>query len=189
MKKLMSYIIVLVMLFSFMFSAGFRGNEFGTNRTKIVEKSKFIKKETRGTTYQGKFLDNNSAIYYYYLNDGSLFMGCYSIELPFGTYKEALTLYYSIKDVLVAKYGEAARTDEVWDNELFKDDWAYIETAMKLGHVMYYTIWELDGMRVCLQYVTGADCAIRVCYLEPNMLELSQQEQLQEKVDSIDNLY
>lgn len=185
MKKL----IVFLVLVSFMFSAGFRGNEFGINRTKIVENAKFYSKESKGTTYQGKFLDNESAIYYYYLNDGSLFMGCYSLELPFDTYKEALTLYYNIKEVLEAKYGDATESEEVWDSELFKDDWAYIETAMKLGHVSYYTTWVLDGMNVYLQYLTGDNCALRVYYIEPNMLELSKQEQLQEKVDSIDNLY
>lgn len=94
--------------------------------------------------------------------------------------------YSSIKRLLTAKYGESDDTDQIWKNDLYKDDYSHWGMAVATGKMYYYSNWETDDTTVSLQ-LFGDNFAIthQIDYVSREFGFLEEQARLKEAQDSL----
>lgn len=62
--------------------------------------------------------------------------------------------YNTIKQILTNKYGTPAEDETLWRNNLFKDEPEQYGTALSIGHLVYYSSWNLEKTEISL-FING----------------------------------
>ena len=58
--------------------------------------------------------------------------------------------YKNIKEILIDKYGQPIIDEEIWNDDLYKDDPTSYGFAVALGELTYVTIWETETTKITL---------------------------------------
>jgi hypothetical protein len=131
-------------------STGFRKTLWGMSKGQVkkTEENEFIKEEKGGgdaagldfLSYKADVGGTNSVIVYYFAKD-SLTRARYIVLASHSDYNLYIDDYIKIKNNLTEKYGAPARDQEIWSNNLYKDDASKSGMAVAAGHLAYVAEW------------------------------------------------
>ncbi len=127
MKKL----IMLMLMLSAMFSAGFRGNSWGTSLEMIKESSKLHEKDENTLMYSGVLGNENIYVLYSFRNN-KLWKGIIHAEV-------SETFYQYLKELVTKKYGDG--TENIYDTEY--NEYTTLQKNYEYGWLMKSTKWQV----------------------------------------------
>jgi len=131
-------------------TVGFRETLWGMTRDQVreVEASEFIKEEKGAGDLKGLevlYYKSNvgslDARIIYYFAENLLTRARYLIMEEHTNKNLYIDDFKSIKSQITQKYGTQSRDDEIWSNDLYKDDQSEYGTAISVGHLMYVAEW------------------------------------------------
>lgn len=83
--------------------------------------------------------------------------------------------YNQIKNALIDKYGKPKEDDDVWLNDLYKDEPSEWGLAISVGHLVYFASWEPPETDITLViYGDNYEISIQVEYLSIKFKELEE---------------
>lgn len=93
--------------------------------------------------------------------------------------------YKDFQKILTEKYGKPDEDRVIWKNDLYKNDPDHFGTAIGIGHLGYYSIWQTpDSKIICILHGDNYDVK---CEIEYSSKELSQIEKRIEKKKQLEN--
>jgi hypothetical protein len=140
--------------------AQFRGVEWGAPKKEVkeAEGGEPIQKSDQGNTTALLYTDTVSGLdvfvlYIFYENQ--LARSMYSFINEHTNRNDFITDFNKINDLLVEKYKEPENDEINWKNDLYKDDKEDWGTALAIGHLRFYTSWNLEEVQI--EHVLGGD--------------------------------
>ena len=92
--------------------------------------------------------------------------------------------YEILKGLLNKKYGKAKTDKEIYLNDLYKGDSYYLETAIKLGHLICVVTWETSTTNIELKLSTDNNrIMMTVFYWSKELMRQKQQKEEKERMD------
>ena len=95
--------------------------------------------------YRGSVEGLNCLVGYVFLDD-QLVRALYVID-PAGLI-DYLSEYQHLKRALIGEYGQPAKDEEVWSNDLYKDKPEEYGKAVAAGHLKRFTAWKTDTTEI-----------------------------------------
>lgn len=96
--------------------------------------------------------------------------------------------YKILKGLLNKKHGKAKIDQEIWRNDLFKGDSYYLETAIKLGHLIHVAKWETPTTDIELRLSNedgGSRIMITLYYWSKELMRQKKQTEEKERIDTL----
>ncbi len=134
----------------------FRKTHWGMtiNEVKATEDSEPADETDKYLLYENQLVANLKTSIGYRFSSGKLVIAKYIFEEDYANAKSYKLSYDRLNDVLSEKYGPPNRHEEVWLDPLFKDAPDQIGTAIALGDVILFSIWNLGDTNIA----HGVDC-------------------------------
>lgn len=116
------------------------------------ETAEYLAGDEEAILYIGDVAGKDAAIMYWFDEEGNLYQGSYSFLDEYNQGHSYIREYNSLKDSLIAKYGEPI-TDKVVKYSSSAD---YIDEgqALELGFTTYVAVWENDTTEITLGLVS-----------------------------------
>jgi len=166
----------------------FRKASWGMSREQIKAlennlKITMEKEEYLGYQTQIAGLDCNLI---YFFTNNKLVRGRYFFTEPHSNRNDYILDYTTLKKLLEKKYGEASEDEQIWKNDLYKDDYDQWGFAVCVGHLVYYAKWETDITIIYLS-LNGENYEISLM-IEYQSKQLKSLEEQEWKKDTLDEL-
>ncbi|MDD2729514.1 hypothetical protein [Malikia sp.] len=118
------------------------------------------------------------AIYTFIKN--KLVMGRYSFQESHTNAQSYLHDYWTIKNLLIEKYGDPKETLEFWNNNLYKEDLDEWGMAVSCGHVVFFEIWDVSDTHIELHlHGDNYESKLSLMYQSLSLKGLLEQRQKQ----------
>ncbi len=140
---------------------GFKKTKWGMNKeeVKAIEKLKLIKESDDLLIYKDKILSfDTNPIYNFVFN--KLVLVTYYFEVTHMNFEEYISDYSKIKKLLISKYGAPHEEMKNWKNNLYKGNPEAEGLCISMGHLDYYTYWDIDKTRIAA-ILTGDNFKIK----------------------------
>lgn len=98
---------------------------------------------------------------YLFTNEDELAMARYFVTKEYSSRNEYLRVYNNFSELLVSRYGKPDDENAIWTNDLYRDDPSNYGMAIAVGHMLKYTVWELEEESIEL-LVTGGEYEINL---------------------------
>lgn len=150
-------------------------------QVKKIEKGQFHNVKDNVIAYSVTVANKEADLFYSFI-DNKLVSGAYFFNVRHTNPNAFIDDYYSLKDLLSAKYAEPSIDDINWLNELYKDEPSEKGFAVSLGHLNYRAKWFEDSTDITLT-LTGENykCNLMLGYASvkyiPQMIEQNKGEQ------------
>jgi hypothetical protein len=138
-------------LLSSISSGGFRKSRWGMSpdEVKAAETADLLREGDGLIIYDGKVLGLDCAILYILVHD-QLVRAKYVVTAEHSNKTAYLSDFDSLKEMLTKKYGEPAQDNVYWKNDLYRDDYSEWGMAVSIGHLSFFTTWDMDETTVIL---------------------------------------
>lgn len=140
----------------------FRQTHWGMTKAEVraVEKNKPRADAEDDTylVYRDSVEDLNCLVGYLFIND-QLVRALYVVDQNHADPIGYLSDYQHLRRALTEKYGQPAKDDEVWSNDLYKDKPQEYGKAVAAGHLKRFTVWETDTTEINI-FLTGKNSKI-----------------------------
>lgn len=145
------FLSALFLLIALGVGAQFRSTEWGMTRETVrsTEEATLLGESELGLLYSGDIAGLECRIVYYFAED-RLFQACYSVIQEHSNRNDYLDDYTNLKELLTKKYGEPQVDETRWKNTLFQDHMSEWGTAVSMGHLVYYCIWDSEDTEISL---------------------------------------
>jgi hypothetical protein len=97
--------------------------------------------------YKGTISGLNCTIIYIFANN-MLVRGRYYYDEAHSNKNSYIDDYQLIKKLLIEKYGNPNEEEQIWKNDLYKDDYSGWGMAISLGHMYYYANWKINQTNI-----------------------------------------
>lgn len=144
---------LLILFFIKPLDAQVRNIEFGMSPEEVIEAEELT-----------DFIDQDSDGIYIILNEGSVggldaFIGYvfaqdmlvrlnYGFNENYSNENNHISDFNDVDEILAGIYGEPDESDVTWLDDLYQDDRSEWGFAISLGHLVYMSEWEMNGMSV-----------------------------------------
>lgn len=131
---------------------GFRDAAWGMSMqdVKKVETANLESEDGDGLIYSGNVAGLDCYIIYSFTSD-KLTLGYYSFSKKYSNDNNYIDDYDKVVDLLISKYGLPEKQDEIWRNDLFRDDPQRWGMAVSAGYLVYQSIWDLPKTEIMLK--------------------------------------
>lgn len=185
MKK---YLLPLLLLISFdAISDDFRGSNWGDSVKSVKENEKavLIEEDADSLAYITTISGIDMAAVYTFEND-KLVSATYLNQQEYTNKNRYISDYKTIKELLIAKYGEPVSDDVKWFNDSFKNDTQEYGNAISIGHLAYLSKWVADGTEI-VHVLSGNNYSLRmmVLYNDLSAKEIMDGQQKQKDIDQL----
>jgi len=156
----------------------FRKSNWNDSKSQVIasETINLAEQESQGfeMLYGETTLMGLDVIVLYYFADNMLVKGAYVITEKHSNRNDYIEDYKTMKELLIRKYGKPNKDKQVWKIDRYKDDPSEYGFAVSLGHLIYYTWWNLDGGETIGTNLTGENYEIlhSITYESPNYGEI-----------------
>lgn len=129
----------------------FRKTRWGMSidEVKASENSKFEAEDQDSISYSNNIGGLNTYITYFF-SDNQLYMAGYTFNETHVNDNFYITDYNKIKEILIRKYGKPKNEDEIWTNNLYKNNPENYGLAVSVGHLSYWIDWENPSTKIKL---------------------------------------
>ncbi len=111
-----------------------------------------IARQDENTLITLRNLQEHGVVEGYEFRKGSLACGQYVVlQRPLNGLNEFIGYYTSLKQALIAAYGEPGLDRVVWDNDLYQPVPDYWGVAVMIGHLRYHATWETADGTITLE--------------------------------------
>jgi len=96
--------------------------------------------------------------------------------------------YKILKGLLNKKYGKAKKDWKIWRNDIFRGYSYYLETAIKIGHLVQVARWETATTNIELRLSNedgGTRIMMTVYYWSKELMEQKVQREEKERIDKL----
>jgi hypothetical protein len=123
----------------------FRKTKWGMNMEEVarVEDLPLSSRDPQCLSYETTIIAYPAIVFYIFVQD-KLVRAKYHFTFDHSNINDYFYDFKRVKEMLEKKYGMSTIDDEIWKNELYKDDYQEWGTAVSCGHLMYLTQWETD---------------------------------------------
>lgn len=166
---------------------GFRKTTWGMSplEVKNTEVLDIYQENEEMLVYKDKII-NLSCYIFYIFADNKLVRSKYSIIEEHSNENFYISDYRTIYDILIKKYGEPLSEDEIWLNDLYKDDVQRWGFAISLGHLRYISRWENNNTDITLAlYGDNYDILFAVEYKSRRYNNLEEEAKEQKSMDDL----
>lgn len=130
----------------------FRKTRWGMSRSEVLAAEEYDLHEgekvfTSKTHHQ---LADFDAVIGYVFTDDRLVRAGYIIDEKHTNRNDHIHDYTTLKKLLTKKYGEPIEDEVLWFNDLYRDDVEQWGTAVSIGHLNFYSQWDLEETMIML---------------------------------------
>ncbi len=162
----------------------FRKTTWGMTKEQVKETEKETPYEhERGLRYEDRILGFDCTLLYIFV-EGKLVRTKYIITEEHSNDNQYIMDYDTLKAALIKKYGEPSESNQLWKNDLYKDDSQDWGLAISIGHLVDYARWEtLQTDIVIGLYGDNYEVALEIQYSSKELKELEKKEEEKEALD------
>jgi len=133
-------------------SISFRKSTWGCSKeiVKAQEDKEIIYEDDDAIIYKGSISNLECSIIFIFTSE-KLIRGRYYFDENHSNTNSYIDDYQLIKKLLIEKYGNPKEDEQIWKNDLYKDDYTGWGMAISLGHMYYYAKWETDQTEIFIQ--------------------------------------
>lgn len=117
---------------------------------KSEESELFMEKENSIVYSNLEVAGFNTYLSYDFNDQNELYQGVYLFNEDHTFSNSYVEDYTELKSNMVELYGQPAENDIVWKNDYFKSDTSKWGIAVSLGHLVYYSCWEIEDTCIYL---------------------------------------
>ena len=176
MKKIIILICILTEVC--LFSNDFRGLNFGDSMetVKKAEKCELASQDKTMLVYQDKISGIKMYVMYNFENN-KLMSGGYLCSENYSNSNDYVKSYFSLKDILIAKYGNPSGVNENVES-IYKDDPEYYGLALSTGRARFTCKWDLPNMTIlCGAIGNNLDCDLMINYTSKEYNQLIEERE------------
>lgn len=180
----MRKIFTLFFLFAIFFQAvavhaeeyNFRKTRWGMSQEQIMdsEESDNYLRNQKSLLYTVQVLEKAMLAEYYFV-ENKLVRAGYTLAESHIVDTKYVGDYGEIKEVLNRKYGDPKEDRVVWKNDYFKSNPQQWGTAVSVGHLSFFSVWETDSTIIAAS-LTGGDFkfSCKVVYQSKELMHLEK---------------
>jgi len=148
--------VVVTVLFILVFSGICLADDFTFRKTKwgmtpaevkATEPLKVAEEKEGFLCYKTSVLGKNVFVVYFF-TDNQLTRARYVLADSHSNKTDFITDYEDFKTILMKKYGNPAKDESFWKNDLYKDDYSDWGTAISVGHLIYFSTWNTSNTEI-----------------------------------------
>ncbi len=161
----------------------FRQTYWGMNREQVKksETMKPIDETDTQVVYSGNVSGMDAQFGYIFVG-GKLVQAAYIFTEKHTNENEYISDYKKLKEILSRKYGTPNLDDQVWRNNLYRNDpdkWGF---AISYGHLTYRSKWETEDSEISLVlYGDNYKVTLGATYQSKELKHLEKQEQIRKE--------
>jgi hypothetical protein len=166
----------------------FRDASWGMSKSEVrkSEEKDLVDEGSEVLRYSDNIIGMDANVIYMF-TDNKLTQGGYIFEEDHLNTEDHISDFKKTKRLLKKKYGTPQREGKKWKNDLYKDDREYWGTALTLGHLEYYCIFETEKTKVIagLQKADAMNIRHAIIY---RSLKYKDERQEKEEKENMDDL-
>lgn len=120
------------------------------DEVKLTEFGGLLKEDNDSLVYSDTVGGDMEALVAYIFADGKLVRGKYLFRPEHTNKNDYIADYKKVKETLTLKYGSPKSDEELWHNNLYKNDPKQWGLALSLGHLAYRSEWETKTTEINL---------------------------------------
>ena len=134
----------------------FRKTRWGMtkDRVKLSEPTMVYREKIRSNGQEGIYyksiVNNMNVLILYEFTQGKLAVASYMFRHTHSNKNDYITDYRTIKKTLTQKYNAPILDEEIWKNDLYKDDPQNWGIAISVGHHYQWSKWETPDTKILL---------------------------------------
>jgi hypothetical protein len=130
---------------------GFRKATWGMSKAQVkaTESGKIYKEDDERLCYQGTVGEKDTLIMFVFA-EGELVRGRYAFLTQHTNKNAYIDDFKELKGTLTEKYGQPSKDNVIWGNDLYKDEPSEWGTAVSIGHLSYFTSWDVGDTEIIL---------------------------------------
>lgn len=115
--------------------------------------------------------------------NGLLHLDMYKFKQEHADENKFIDDFYSLQSLLTTKYGKPEEIQDIWSNDLFRDDYEKRGMAVSRGDHAIFIIWQDDDTKITLQ-ITGDnyEISLAVIYRSKRLESLARAASEREKL-------
>jgi hypothetical protein len=156
-----------------------------TKAVKNAEKLKPIVVNKKILAYDIKVLGRNMSLVYKF-SQGRLVEAAYVLDEKHTNKNDYITQYRDLVSALYKKYGIPIEEESTWRNDLYREDRSSRGLAVSIGHLVYYTTWDIAKTKIKLElFGDNYEITCRIKYVGKQMKkykEAEKNDQIQEQL-------
>ena len=164
----------------------FRKTKWGMSQQKVLgtETLKPVNQDEGLIGYKTRVLDKNVLVAYLFVQD-KLVRAKYILAETHSNCNDFIIDYENFKEILAKKYGQPKEDKVYWRNDLYKDDYAHWGTAIKMGHLVYFSLWETASTKIaCLLQGENFDIDCIIEYSSKSLKHLEEKQKGKKAIDA-----
>ncbi|MDO7976742.1 outer membrane protein assembly factor BamB family protein [Oceanotoga teriensis] len=162
----------------------FRNVNWGMSKEEVkeIETSDFIINLDDGTlVYKGTVAGEKVFIYYEFYNN-ALIQGKYAFLIDHSNENDYIDDYNRLKGLLNKKYGKAHEDEQIWKDNLYKDDYENWGFAISTGDMYYYSKWLTEDIKTDIEMqLWGENYEVRLLIIYKSIKDIDLLEQKKEE--------
>lgn len=156
MKKIISLLTILILIFSFpVFAANktdFRNVKWGMTTNEVIKSESLpLWTQEKNYLFYKTEISKLPCLLLYSFTNNKLYGAGYSFQQSHTNLNDHIYDFGEIKNLLTKKYGNPKDHQVIWKNNLYKnseEDWGF---AISLGHLEVFTTWETETSNIELE--------------------------------------
>ncbi len=165
----------------------FRKTTWGMNRQQVknTETKEIGYEGEKILGYEGSILSLDCWIAYIFV-EGKLVRANYVIDEEHSNENTYIKDYYTLKATLSKKYGKPLEFEEVWLNDLYKDDPEDWGLAISIGQLSYYAMWKTLETDIVLSLNgDNYEITLTIQYRSKELGELEEKEKERKALEDL----
>jgi len=165
----------------------FRKTRWGMSKeeVKLTEDNEPAYEESDFFGYENEIAGMDCYVIYVFTSD-KLVRTKYSFIHEHANRTDYIQDYQELKEILTKKYGQPVRDDQVWKNDLYRDNSSEWGMAVAVGHLVYQVRWATESTEIIIQLAgDNFDITLAIEYRSKNLRELEEKAKEEELMEAL----
>jgi hypothetical protein len=129
----------------------FRNTKWGMTQDEVIKAENItpVNRDDQAVVFESRVANKDVYIIYIFV-DAGLCRAKYVLNERHSNKNDYILDYADLKAILVDKYGEPAKDDKFWKDDLYKNDLSKWGMAVAAGDLLYYSEWHPEGIVIAM---------------------------------------